>query len=178
MLIQATGARPRVDFLPFGLRSPRGGIVTTIDGQVLGEDGPIPGLYAVGDCADVLDEGGWRFGGHWTQALNDPARVAAHLTGQMRPATIEASEVFSTQFSLLGHEITLVGGDPRASTRSTRRPAADGCGVGTFPDRTAIPSGRAAWRRFPAGDLQSTQGAAPALVRRRPHEVAAARQPL
>ena len=59
--------------------------------------------------ADVLDEGGWRFGGHWTQALNDPARVAAHLTGQMRPATIEASEVFSTQF---GHEITLVGEVP------------------------------------------------------------------
>ena len=109
VLIQATGVRPSVDFLPFGLRSPRGGIVTTIDGQVLGQDGPIPGLYAVGDCADVLDEGGWRFGGHWTQALNDPARVAAHLTGQMRPATIEASEVFSTQF---GHEITLVGEVP------------------------------------------------------------------
>ena len=109
VLIQATGAHPNVDFFPFGRRSSRGAIATTIDGQVYGEEGPIPGLYAVGDCADVLREDGWRVGGHWTQALNDPIRVAAHLTGQPRPTALDASEVFSTQF---GHEITLVGEVP------------------------------------------------------------------
>ncbi|MFT0846595.1 FAD/NAD(P)-binding oxidoreductase [Actinomycetaceae bacterium L2_0104] len=110
ILIQATGARPNVDFLPFGLRSPRGAIVTNIDGQVCSDNGPIAGLYAVGDCADVVREkDGWRFGGHWTQALSDAARAAAHLTGQPRPTTLDAPEVFSTQF---GHEITLVGDIP------------------------------------------------------------------
>lgn len=121
VLIQATGAHPSIDFLSFGLRSPRGALVTTLDAQVCGEDGPIAGLYAVGDCADVLTVGGWRLGGHWTQALNDPARVAAHLTGRPRPASLDAPEVFSTQF---GHEITLVGEVPSGITpeyEETRR---------------------------------------------------------
>ena len=127
VLVQATGARPAVDFLTFGARSPRGGLVTTLDAQVCGEDGsPIAGLYAVGDCADMwLSEaavsepeagressgagGSWRFGGHWTQALADATRAAAHLTGAPRPTTLDAPEVFSTQF---GHEIALVGEVP------------------------------------------------------------------
>lgn len=127
VLVQATGARPAVDFLPFGARSPRGGLVTTLDAQACGEDGEaIEGLYAVGDCADIwlgeapIDDpeargttggagGSWRFGGHWTQALADATRAAAHLTGTPRPSTLDAPEVFSTQF---GHEIALVGEVP------------------------------------------------------------------
>ncbi|MFT3945004.1 MAG: FAD/NAD(P)-binding oxidoreductase [Ancrocorticia sp.] len=110
VLVQATGARPAVDFLPFGARSPRGGLVTTLNAQVCDEDGqPIDGLYAVGDCADMWLSDSWRFGGHWTQALADATRAAAHLTGTPRPTTLDAPEVFSTQF---GHEIALVGEVP------------------------------------------------------------------
>lgn len=168
VLVQATGAHPAVDFLPFGARSPRGGLVTTLDAQVCGEDGgPVSGLYAVGDCADVwLDEtsvsepeagrdssntaggessgtsGAWRFGGHWTQALADATRAAAHLTGTPRPTALDAPEVFSTQF---GHEIALVGEVPVGidpEFEETRRgwvmrwftPVASESGAITHPD--------------------------------------------
>ena len=147
VLVQATGARPAVDFLTFGARSPRGGLVTTLDAQVCDTNGtPIEGLYAVGDCADMWcgeapvgnpEAGGessnsaggessgaggaWRFGGHWTQALADATRAAAHLTGTPRPTALDAPEVFSTQF---GHEIALVGEVPVGVTpefEETRR---------------------------------------------------------
>lgn len=123
VLVQATGARPAVDSLTFGARSPRGGLITTLDAQVCNADGqPIEGLYAVGDCADVwLDGAAWRFGGHWTQALADATRAAAHLTGSPRPTTLDAPEVFSTQF---GHEIALVGevpADTAPELEETRR---------------------------------------------------------
>lgn len=105
VLVQATGARPVLDFLPGAARSARGALLTNAQGKVLDTDGnPIAGLYAAGDCTDFAG----RDGGHWTQALSDAAAVAADITGNPAPRR-EPPEVFSTQF---GHEITLVGEVP------------------------------------------------------------------
>ncbi|MCF2707457.1 NAD(P)/FAD-dependent oxidoreductase [Arcanobacterium haemolyticum] len=124
VLIQATGARPRLDFLTCGLRSPRGGVAVTLEGNAIAApaapgapaDSPttLPGLYAAGDCADTLmRDGSWRFGGHWTQALSDAARVARTILGLPLPARLDAPEVFSTQY---GHEIGLIGTVPASVT--------------------------------------------------------------
>ncbi len=105
VLVQATGARPAVDVVPLGARSERGALLADENGHVLDAQGAVvPGLYAAGDCAELAG----RPGGHWTQALSDAARVAAHITANPAPRA-EPSEVFSTQF---GHEITLIGEVP------------------------------------------------------------------
>lgn len=116
VLIQATGARPTIDFLS-GLTQPvlalsnRGALLTDTTGHVLAASGGVaPGLYAVGDCADVvLPDSTVREGGHWTGVLGSAARAAAAITATEPPAFLEAPEVFSTQF---GHEIALVGSVP------------------------------------------------------------------
>ncbi|MGO1591038.1 FAD-dependent oxidoreductase [Ancrocorticia sp.] len=109
VLVQATGARPTVDFLPVGARTARGALQATSEGCVLDEEGTeIPSLYAAGDCADL----GGLPGGHWTQALSDAGRLAACIMGESEPRPAPP-EVFSTQF---GHEITLIGEVPQADT--------------------------------------------------------------
>ncbi len=111
VLVQATGAGPVLDAVSMGVRSARGALTTNLSGCVLDEDfSPIPGLYAVGDCADALmDSGAYRAGGHWTGVLGSAARAAAAITHTEAPRFLEPPEVFSTQF---GHEITLVGEVP------------------------------------------------------------------
>ena len=110
ILVQATGSAPALAFLAVEAdRTARGALATDSLTRVLSGGSPVPGLYAVGDCADALLGETTLEGGHWTKALNDGKATAAAILGVPPPAYIPPVEVFSTQF---GHEIGLVGTVP------------------------------------------------------------------
>ena len=114
LLIQATGVQADVAFLDGGARSPHGSLVANLRGEVIEAESPtsavVPGLYATGDCCDILlPNGQWRWGGHWTQALADAQRTVSAILELPGASQLDAPEVFSTQF---GHEIGLVGEVP------------------------------------------------------------------
>ena len=73
----------------------------------------VPGVWAVGDCARWNDEvrGPMRCAGHWQDALDHAAAVAAAVTGAAAPAATEPycwSEQHGVMLQVAGH---LVGGE-------------------------------------------------------------------
>lgn len=106
VVIQATGSRPWLDFLIEDShihydRSPRGALITDEWTRVLHNGKVVPGLYAVGDCADGVTSGG-----HWFKALHDAEWTVSDIMGSAPPRFRAPAEVFSTQF---GHDIGFVG---------------------------------------------------------------------
>lgn len=102
LVIQASGSRPTLDFLTQNIqRNSRGALITDKWNRVTHEGRVIPGLYAVGDCAD-----GVVCGGHWSKALHDAEWVASSIIESQEPRFRAPAEIFSTQF---GHDIGFVG---------------------------------------------------------------------
>lgn len=104
VVLAAVGARPATDWLDGVVpRDARGGVPVDADGAVPG----LPGLWAVGDCANrdhpVL---GAVPGGHWSAALHDPDATVAALLGDDGDRAAHAPYVFSQQ---LGHDLALFG---------------------------------------------------------------------
>ncbi|PTU56795.1 FAD-dependent oxidoreductase [Cellulosimicrobium funkei] len=104
VVLAAVGARPATDWLDGVVpRDARGGVPVDADGAVPG----LPGLWAVGDCANrdhpVL---GPVPGGHWSAALHDPDATVAALLGDDGDRAAHAPYVFSQQ---LGHDLALFG---------------------------------------------------------------------
>lgn len=104
VVLAAVGARPATDWLDGVVpRDARGGVPVDTDGAVPG----LPGLWAVGDCANrdhpVL---GPVPGGHWSAALHDPDATVAALLGDGGDRAAHAPYVFSQQ---LGHDLALFG---------------------------------------------------------------------
>lgn len=120
LTVAAMGARPAVAGIR-GLEgvaaTARGAVLTDPHGRVLSQShAALPGLWAVGACADVLDGPSERItvGGHWTSALRRPESVARALAataagGELTVPNVAAPEVFSTQFE---HELMLIGEVP------------------------------------------------------------------
>ena len=121
---QPTGSAPALAFLAVEAdRTARGALATDSLTRVLSGGSPVPGLYAVGDCADALLGETTLEGGHWTKALNDGKATAAAILGVPPPAYIPPVEVFSTQF---GHEIGLVGTVPADAAPAREEPPRGG----------------------------------------------------
>ncbi|WP_124039242.1 FAD-dependent oxidoreductase [Neoactinobaculum massilliense] len=164
VVIQAVGAEPALEFMPAGVdRSPHGALAVDWCGRVLAAGKPVPGLYAAGDAAAVADSGGWRSGGHWTQALADAQRVGADITGTEPPAFVNAPEVFSDQF---GHSLGFIGEAPEGVAPERDAPQDDALvlrwrrngqvtGVLTVDAPHALSRARRAMRR-PLADLTQT----------------------
>ncbi|GEL94544.1 NAD(P)/FAD-dependent oxidoreductase [Cellulomonas composti] len=109
VVLAAVGARPATAWVADALPRERDGSLRTDESfAVLGPDGPLPHVRAVGDVALRRSaRHGWVPGGHWDGALHGPAEFAADLLrpGDRSPGD-RAPYVFST---MLGHSLTLFG---------------------------------------------------------------------
>ncbi|WP_308121610.1 NAD(P)/FAD-dependent oxidoreductase, partial [Actinotalea ferrariae] len=127
-VLVAVGARPRSAWIGDALPvAPDGALVVDERYRVLGVDGPLPHVVAVGDLARRRSaRHGWVPGGHWDGALRGPAvAVRTLLAGKAEgatPADDPAPYVFSTQ---LGHELALHG-HPLATDEVVLRAGDDG----------------------------------------------------
>lgn len=106
-VLVAVGARPATAWLGGALPLRDGAVPVDAAYRVVGDDGPLPGLHAVGDVAVRRSaRHGWVPGGHWDEALHGPDTLVRHLLG-LDPAGPEpVPYVFSTQ---LGHDLTMFG---------------------------------------------------------------------
>ncbi len=106
-VLVAVGARPATAWLGDALPL-RGGAVPVDEAyRVLGPDGPLPGLLAVGDVAVRRSaRHGWVPGGHWDEALHGPDVLVRRLLGVPVDGPEATPYVFSTQ---LGHDLTMFG---------------------------------------------------------------------
>lgn len=119
VVISAIGAQPRTEWLI-------GSSVTLAmhDAAVLCDDTgmtAVPGVYAAGDCAQwASHSSGLRPVGHWQEAVEEAAVVAAALTGA-DPVPLQEPYFWSDQFDLriqgagrihLANEVTVAGGTP------------------------------------------------------------------
>lgn len=103
VVLAAIGVRPATAWLEGAVPLSHHAVPVDAAGRVIG--GPAS-VRAVGDCAlTTTAEFGAVPGGHWDQALTQPAALAAGLLGQEVPA-VAAPYVFSTQF---GHDLAMVG---------------------------------------------------------------------
>lgn len=124
VVLVAVGARPATSWLGDALPLHGGAVRVDEAYRVLGADGPLPGLHAVGDVALRRSaRHGWVPGGHWDEALHGPDVLVRHLLGLPVPGPEAVPYVFSTQ---LGHDLTAFG-LPRTDDRTTvlGDPAAD-----------------------------------------------------
>ncbi|TQL03471.1 NAD/ferredoxin-dependent reductase-like protein [Cellulomonas sp. SLBN-39] len=110
VVLVAVGARPATAWLGDALPRDEGRLRVDEAYRVLGPDGPVPGLHAVGDVAVRRSARyGWVPGGHWDAALRGPDVLVRHLLGvPADPATGDdlVPYAFSTQ---LGHDLALLG---------------------------------------------------------------------
>lgn len=119
IVICAIGAEPRTEWLldsPIG-RCPQSGAVLCDDTGAAS----VPGVYAAGDCAQwASHSSGLRPVGHWQEAFEEAAVVAAALTGA-DPVPLQEPYFWSDQFDLriqgvgrihLADEVTVVDGTP------------------------------------------------------------------
>lgn len=106
-VLVAVGARPATAWLGGTLPLRRGAVPVDETYRVLGPDGPLPGLLAVGDVAVRRSvRHGWVPGGHWDEALHGPDVLVRHLLGVPVEGPEATPYVFSTQ---LGHDLTMFG---------------------------------------------------------------------
>lgn len=132
VVLVAVGARPRSAWLGAALPlGPDGALEVDEHYRVLGADGPLGHVVAVGDLARRRSaRHGWVPGGHWDGALRGPALAVRTLLEGPRPQDDPAGDpapyVFSTQ---LGHELALHGHPGRTDDVVVREGAADGTTV-------------------------------------------------
>lgn len=106
-VLVAVGARPATGWLAGAVPLRAGAVPVDEAYRVLGPDGPLPGLHAVGDVAVRRSaRHGWVPGGHWDEALQGPDVLVRHLLGAGVDTPERAPYVFSTQ---LGHDLALFG---------------------------------------------------------------------
>lgn len=120
VVICAIGAKPRTEWLldsAVQLTSGHGAVMCDDTGATC-----IPGVYAAGDCAQwASHSSGLRPVGHWQEAVEEAAVVAAALTGA-DPVPLQEPYFWSDQFDLriqgagrihLADEVTVVDGTPQ-----------------------------------------------------------------
>lgn len=106
-VLVAVGARPATAWLGGAVPLRGGALPVDETYHVLGSDGPLPGLLAVGDVAVRRSaRHGWVPGGHWDEALHGPDVLVRHLLGLPVDGPEATPYVFSTQ---LGHDLTMFG---------------------------------------------------------------------
>lgn len=103
VVLAAVGVRPATGWLGEALaRTPTGHVPVDAEGRT-----EVPGLWAVGDCADRTHPVfGQVPGGHWSAALQDPDHLARAMLGLDAPDRDPAPYVYSTQ---LGHHLSVFG---------------------------------------------------------------------
>lgn len=119
IVICAIGARPRTEWLlgsEVTLTSDTGAVACDDTGATA-----VPGVYAAGDCAQwASHSSGLRPVGHWQEAVEEAAVVAAALTGA-DPVPLQEPYFWSDQFDLriqgagrihLANEVTVAEGSP------------------------------------------------------------------
>lgn len=123
VVLAAMGVRPATEWLEDVLPLTHRALPVDAVGRITG--GPAS-VRAVGDCVVTsTPEFGAIPGGHWDQALTQPAGLAAGLLGQDVSA-VAAPYVFSTQF---GHELAMVG-QPGPAARLLERGWTEGSDTG------------------------------------------------
>ncbi|MFS0706055.1 NAD(P)/FAD-dependent oxidoreductase [Cellulomonas sp. 179-A 9B4 NHS] len=116
VVLVAVGARPAAGWLADALPLDGGAVPVDEAYRVLGPDGPLDGVLAVGDVARRRSaRHGWVPGGHWDEALRGPDVLVRRLLGVDDGDAELTPYVFSTQ---LGHDLTMFGlrGDDDAPT--------------------------------------------------------------
>ena len=107
VVLVAVGARPATGWLGAALPLRAGAVPVDETYRVLGADGPVAGVLAVGDVAVRRSpRHGWVHGGHWDEALRGPDTLVRALLGLPVDGPEPTPYVFSTQ---LGHDVTLFG---------------------------------------------------------------------
>ncbi|MDR8019480.1 NAD(P)/FAD-dependent oxidoreductase [Nesterenkonia aerolata] len=122
IVICAIGAEPRTEWLldaPVQLCPHNGAVLCDDTGATA-----VPGVYAAGDCAQwASHSSGLRPVGHWQEAFEEAAVVAAALTGAA-PVALQEPYFWSDQFNLriqgvgrihLADEVTVVDGTPEGA---------------------------------------------------------------
>lgn len=106
-VLVAVGARPATGWLGDAVPLERGALRVDEAYRVLGPEGPLPGLLAVGDVAVRRSaRHGWVHGGHWDEALHGPDVLVRRLLGVPVEGPEATPYVFSTQ---LGHDLSVFG---------------------------------------------------------------------
>ncbi|QGQ20897.1 pyridine nucleotide-disulfide oxidoreductase [Cellulomonas sp. JZ18] len=107
VVLVAVGARPATGWLAGAVPLVDGAVAVDEAYRVLGADGPLDGLLAVGDVARRRSARyGWVPGGHWDEALRGPDLLVRRLLGADDDGGELTPYVFSTQ---LGHDLAMFG---------------------------------------------------------------------